>query len=264
MRQHKYKLLLLGVLGLLLCDMVYHKGMLRIILPKKFPVLQNTRISPLPFNTLIPTGKDWIKAVDDRNTLQLLPLTVEGIEADVYFEPAINGFEVHHDPVATIHLRLDTLLQDYSNRRLKAGIWLDFKNLDSNNLQPALIEIIRLRKRFNLENKIIVESPSADCLQAFSNEKIFTSYYTPFFNPYLLSDKELLHYADSMRTELMQHPVNALSGYYYQYPFLKKYFPGFPILTWADHASYSVVGYFFKRKLANDTAIKIVLRPFRK
>lgn len=248
---------------LLLADVVSHKGMLRSMLPKKFPTSSLTVAAPLLSNNLENTHKDWIKAVDALNVLEGLPVTVNGIEVDIYYAASINTFEVHHDPVPTTHLLLETLLQDYQRLGLKATIWLDFKNLASSNSQSALLEITRLRKIFKLDNKIIIESPSADLLQVFSKANFFTSYYTPFFNPYLVKDDDLLHFADSMTVVLKQYPVNALSGYYYQYPFLKKYFPGFPILTWADNTSYSLVGYFFNRKLNNDSMLKIILRPLK-
>ncbi len=79
------------------------------------------------------------------------------------------------------------------------------------------------------------------------------------FITYLLKENELNRIADSISNNLERYPVSALSGYYFQYPFLKKYFPTYPILTWADKSSLSVVSFIFNRSLQTEEHLKIIL-----
>lgn len=259
-RGYRLKIFLFIIAVLLLTDAVLHKGMLRVLLPKKFPIANLVQPKPLTGNINF-AGKNWIKAVNTTALMDEVPTTAPGIEMDVYFEKSTGVFEVHHDPDAVIHPPLDSLLERYNVRQLKACIWLDFKNLDTSNMYASLKEATRLRDKFNLANKIIIESPLAECLQAFSKEGFYTSYYTAFFNPYLLDDGQIVHYSDSISTLLKQNPVNAVSGYYYQYTFLKNYFPSFPILTWTDKKKISAVDFLFRQKLASDSSVKVVLQP---
>ena len=41
-------------------------------------------------------------------------------------------------------------------------IWLDFKNLDKNNYQDALLALTKLDKKFSIKQKIIIESGTTE------------------------------------------------------------------------------------------------------
>ena len=210
-------------------------------------------------NPLILHYKKWVKAIDSENAINNLPANTDGFEVDIYFDSSINSFYVYHDSAAMSSTRIGQLLDIYKHRNLSASIWFDLKNLNSANHNKALNAFITIRKNYNLKSKMIVESSNIKYLPAYCDSGFFTSYYTPFFNPYLLTENKLNHFADSISDNLKRYPVSALSGYYFQYPFLKKYFPNYPVLTWADQSRFSIVSFIFNRFLKQDDHLKIIL-----
>ncbi len=258
---NKYTVSVLILLCFLLTDIVLHKGMSRVIIPSSFSDKITPVNLPICDRPLLKKGKIWIKAINNIDLMQKVPVNTAGIECDVYFDIQKDHFDVYHDSAAMSTLNLDSLLAACYNKKLSADIWLDFKNLTAENSIPALNEITRLKNKYKLDSQFIVESGSPQFLKAYCDSGYFTSYYVPFFNPYQSKEPAIIQFADSVRNNLMKYPTSAISGYYFQYPVLKKYFPNYPILTWADNSSVSVVSYFFKRQLENDESIKVILFP---
>ena len=260
---NKYTVSVLILLCLLLADIILHKGMSRVILPSSFTDKVSPVNLPICNRPLIQKEKNWIKAVDNIDLMKKLPANTAGIECDVYFNLVKDHFEVYHDSTALSSLNLDSLLTVYSKKKFSANIWLDFKNLSRENVIPSLREITRLKNKYNLSNQLIIESSNGQHLKVFCDSGYFTSYYVPFFNPYQATENEVIQFTDSVHKSIENYPASALSGYYFQYPVLKKFFPNYPILTWVDNASVSVVSYIFKRQLENDESIKVILYPFK-
>lgn len=259
---NKYSVSVLILLCLLLTDILLHRGMSRTIIRSRFTDKVSPVNLPLCNNPLIQKAKHWIKAVNNISIMQQLPDNTSGIECDVYFDSQKNHFEVYHDSSAPSTLNLDTLLSVYYLKKLQANVWLDFKNLSGENSMSSLHEINRLKNKYNLSNQFIIESPDPQFLKTFCDSGYFTSYYVPFFNPYQATEKEIIQFTGTIRKNLEKFPASALSGYYFQYPVLKKFFPNYPILTWADNASVSIVSFLFNRQLENDENIKVVLYPY--
>jgi heptose-I-phosphate ethanolaminephosphotransferase len=210
---------------------------------------------------LLSTQKDWKKAINTVEKMHHLDASVAGFEMDVYFDTSTNCLHVYHDSSGFSTLRIELVLNEYKTRNLSSALWLDFKNLSSVNEKPALHYISALRNKYNLKDKLIIESSSPRYLQSFCDSGFFTSYYVPFFNPYLMSKKDLLLQLESIGQELNKYSVSALSGYYFQYPVLKNYFPNFPILTWTDNSGLSLITNSFNRRLLNDPRVKVLLYP---
>lgn len=250
------------LLSLFVTDIVLHRGMSRVIVPDVFSDKVKAVNLRLCDNQLLPADKYWIKAVNNIELMHKLPDNTAGIECDVYFDMNKTVFEVYHDSAAPSSLNADSLLSVYASKKLSANIWLDFKNLTQENAEAALKEVTRLKNKYSLKQRLIIESPHPEFLKIFCESGFFTSYYVPFFNPYKSSEKEIIQFADSVRKTLAQHPTSAISGYYFQYPILKKFFPNYPILIWADHSSFSLVSYVFKQQLENEQSVKVVLFPF--
>ena len=259
--RNKYSISVIILVCCLLVDIVIHKGISRVIIPTGF----TDKVKPIELPTcntsLSIKEKNWLKAIDNIEALGELPANAPGIETDVYFDNKKNCFEVYHDSSATSTLNLDSLLSAYQEKGLHAGVWLDFKNLDANNALLSLRETIRLKNNYGLQGKMIIESSSPQYLRQFCDSGFYTSYYVPYFNPYKLPEAELVHFLDSTQQNIRKYPTSALSGYYFQYPVLKKFFPNYPILTWVDKNSASLVGFFFKKQLEYDNNIRIILYP---
>ncbi len=238
--------MLLAIAILLCLDMVMHKGLVRYLIPKNFPAYAAHNILPLSGTAFINKNKNWVKAVNTIERMNTITDKISGIEFDIYFDTAKNIFDVHHDEDNSTGLNFETLLEEYKRLNLHASIWIDFKNLSNQNEKMALETLMQLRNRFNLANQILVESSKPELLKIFSDSGFYTSYYTPMFNPYLISNNEMKNWEDSIADVLMKHPVNALSGYYFQSTFLHNYFPKYPILIWSPNDKWSVVNWLYK------------------
>ncbi|MEP7253396.1 MAG: hypothetical protein ABI683_13475 [Ginsengibacter sp.] len=247
------------IIILLAVDIGMHKGMVRVLIPSSFIKSRPTVDFPHCGQLLLIHSKAWRKAIDSAEAMNKLPVDIAGFEVDVYFDSTINSFYVYHDSSGISTIKIAELLDIYEERNLSASIWFDFKNLNYVNHEKALNALINIRSRYNLQNKMLIESTNIQYLPAFCDKGFYTSYYTPFFNPYLLKENELEKIADSISNNLKLYPVSALSGYYFQYTFLKKYFPKYPILTWADKNNFSIVSYVFNNSLQKDQHLEIIL-----
>jgi hypothetical protein len=259
---NKYTLSVIILVSCLLADIILHKGMSRAIITDNFTSKRNPVKLPVCTQMLIQKSKQWVQAVNTTERISRLPATTDGFEMDVYFDPSKNHFEVYHDSSNVSRALADELLEIYSRRKLSSSIWIDFKNLTPANSAAALQNLILVREKYHLQNKIIVESSDAQSLRRFCDSGFFTSYYVPFFNPYLLKEDELIQKIDFITQHIRQYPSSALSGYYFQYPVLKKFFPGYPLLTWTSNSNISIVANVFNLHLKNDPQVKIVLYPY--
>ncbi len=259
--QNKYKLMAF-IIGLyLVVDVLQHKGQTRVLFPKDFAEPKNEVLSPYSSSLLMNKDKSWKKGVNTKEQMNELIVDDAGFECDVYFDTAAKSFSVHHDPDKSSGYSLDNLLQLYQQKKMTSSIWLDIKNLDNFNASSVLHSLIQLRNKYYLQNRILVESGRADLLTAFSDSSFFTSYYVPFFNPYNINKEEINVWVDSISSAISKSKINALSGYYFQCSFLEYYFSQYPVLTWVDNSSFSLVNFLFQRKLNADKSIFIVLKP---
>ncbi len=258
---NKYTVSVLFLLGLVLGDMLWHRGMTRVLLPGKIIEKRNIVSIPRCNQPLLSKQKTWRKAINTLEQVNELDSSVSGFEVDIYFDTAKNRFEVYHDSARYSALDLAAIMNVYNSRLLTASIWLDFKNLSASNVQPALKYLLALRKTYTLQNRVIIESSSPQYLRPFCDSNFFTSYYVPFFNPYRISKKDLLQQLDHIDKMIHAYPVSALSGYYFQYPALKNYFPNYPLLTWTDNAGMSPVANVFNNMLLQDAGVKVILFP---
>lgn len=259
--RNKYKLMAITACLYLVIDGLMHKGLVRVMLPVSFPRYHESGLRPRSGQNLEISSKGWIKAVNTKELLNDLPQGTAGFECDVYFNRLLNRFEVHHDKKAITGFTLDSLFVIYRQRKLNASVWLDFKNLRDSTHVPALAELIRLRALYKLDHKIMVESNHPELLQAFGDSGFFTAYYTPYFNPYKVSGDTLRKRVDWIASRLEKYPVNALTGYYYQYPFLHHYFPFYNLLIWSPDDRFSLVNLLFRSIIRSENAILIDLHP---
>lgn len=259
---NKYTLSVFILLAILATDIFLHKGMSRVIIPEKFT---NKRLPqndlPKCSQPLEISGKYWIKAVNTPALAMAIDSNSHGIEMDVYFDTSKNIFFVYHDSAVISDVRAEQIFDVIRQRQLPVSVWIDFKNLSGHNREKALGSLTRLRDTYQLDKKILVESPHPELLQSFCDNGFYTSFYAPFFNPYKEEEAVLVKRIDSIAALLKKYPVSAISGYYFQTPFLKKFFPAFPVLTWTNDSKVSIVNNVFNRQLEKDSHIQIILHP---
>lgn len=257
----KYTGLLIIILLLAAMDVLLHKGITRVLLPASFTDQRRPVHLSVCEQPLLSNGKEWVKAVNTIAAIEKLPGQTAGIEMDVYFDTLKNQLLVYHDSAHYATTGIEKLLLKYNERKLSAAVWLDFKNLSPQNQGASFRYVSFLRWQYQLNKKIIVESSRADLLPLFCRAGFFTSYYVPFCNPYQLPEKEIASYIDSVAANLRQYAPSAVSGYYFQYPLLRKFFPTVPVLLWTDKPGISIVANLLNQKMLADTAVKAVLHP---
>lgn len=259
--RNKYKLMAFILVAGITVDSYLHKGLVRVMFPKKYPEFRNEALSGDKHH-LINKNKSWVKGV---NTIERmndkLDRNTGGMECDIYFNTTKNVFDVHHDADKPTGLELETLLKEYQHLGLQASIWLDFKNLSEQTAQPALNKLLQLREEYHLQDKLLVESSRAELLKGFGDSGFYTSYYTPVFNPYLINDDSLKYWVDSISNVVRKASVDAVSGYYFQSSFLHKYFPQHDVLVWAPNDRFSVINWLYKKQIASSKGVYIVLYP---
>ena len=256
---NKYFIAFLILVLVLLVDVFLHKGMSRVILPENFTDKREALSPEYCAQNLIIKNKDWVKAVNSKQLMQQLDSSVGGLEMDVYFDKSKNNFFVYHDSSNISTESLQQQLEIYKSKKLIASVWLDFKNLSDSNEIPALQKLVEFRTTYQLQNKMIVESPHIKNLNSYCDKGFYTSFYVPYFNPYLMEEDAIIKEIDSIGLLLKSNKVSALSGYYFQIPMLKKFFPSASLLTWAENSSFSFVAPVFNHQLMADDQIKIVL-----
>ncbi len=257
--KYRYKLLFTLIILFVLADIFTHKGLLRFLIPKKFTACNTKTITPLQVNQIINKNKNWEKAVNTPARMNAVPADAAGLEFDIYYDSLKNIFDVHHDANASVGQNFEDLLIARQSKKLDAAVWIDFKNVNQNNLKNSITLLKTLREKYNLYNKIIVESSYPDLLQLFTKDQFYTSYYVPYFNPYISNDAENKKCCDSISVTISKYPVNALSGYYFQMPFLHQHFPLFPILSWAPNDKWSLINWLYKKKVNADSSAFISL-----
>jgi hypothetical protein len=260
---NKYSFSILILLLLVIIDISLHKGFTRVIIPSEFTNKRIPAILPSCSNMLLNDNKHWAKAINNPEFLDNIKADIGGIEIDVYFDSSKNQFFAYHDSTNVSNVLLSDILSRKSRVLPEPSIWLDFKNLHPFNMQPALAVLTRMRDSFQLKNKFIIESSDAASLSGFCQAGFFTSYYVPYNNPYQAEEPETLLFIDSVASNVKQYPPSALSGYYFQYPLLKKFFPTYPLLIWSDNSTLSAIGYLFKSKVESDSAVRVILTPPR-
>jgi len=258
---NKYTLSALILLAIVVGDVIIHRGLSRVMLPASFTNQRNPVTDYMRCQQTVDYGTHWAKAINNPAIVNNLDSSINGIEMDVYFDTNQKIFFAYHDSSHLSNTMVEDILKLFQQKNRHYNFWFDFKNLDSLNVAPALQALILLKDKYHLEQRMIIESAQINCLQHFCDAGFFTSYYVPFFNPYTEDEPAIIDYIDSITHQIKKYKVSALSGYYFQMPLFEKFFPGMPLLTWANNSNYSIIGLAFKYQMKKDTQIKIVLYP---
>ena len=240
-------------------DVVLHKGISCVLFSGYFEgTVVNSKLSTCKSRLLNKRGR-WKKGVNSIRTIPTDLNQYNGLEMDVHFDSEKKDFIVFHDSAENERTQIRELLKILNQMKYKGSLWLDFKNLSGGNQEAALNCLTQYSISNNLKTRIIVESDQPELLVPFCRAGFFTSYYVPFFNPYLMNKEARSAIADTIAKKIRKSPVSALSGYYFQYPFLKYSFPGIPLLTWVENPRWSFINYLFQKKIRNDSILEVVI-----
>jgi len=185
--------------------------------------------SPVPVKRTLQV---WLHRVNTISKAQYFQNSYAGFELDVHYDTSFKTFLVKHDATDTTTLTLSAWLSAITDPG-RLGYWLDFKNLDADTKDLALPELLRIRKNFGLDKKVIVvESSSPSSLVKFDTLNFCTSYYIPTFDPSGITQEEELSYRDFIDENTSPYGIGTISGYYNQHGFIQKWFLQMNKLLW--------------------------------
>ncbi len=185
-----------------------------------------------------------------------------GIEIDVFFDTNSKKFFVKHDDNEDHHGELSAFLKKTDSVNASAFYWIDFKNLNNQNLNEASIALIQITSERELHKRMIVESFMANEIIALNKENIYTSFWVPhLYNESTAEDT--LKALNLIQEVLESQRVNALSAHYPMYDFLNEHFPESNIHLWTNglhtEQDKSVIS-----DLASKENIKVILVDYQK
>lgn len=152
-----------------------------------------------------------------------------GFEIDLVFEPTTKTFDVNHPPTKSVGLSLERLLASIENPK-DYYYWFDLKNLDSTNQNDAAFRMQEIAIKYNLLDKIVIESPKIHALKSFTELKFRTALYLPDLQNY--SEDRMFRAIDSLIPLINAIHPSALSQQFDAYSLLKQQFPNCDLLTW--------------------------------
>jgi len=131
-------------------------------------------------------------------------------------------FEVGHDDAVMSGMSLEELLT-FSSKYPVKKIWLDFKNINSQNIDLVLNRLNYLDEHFELKRKAIVESSMTQpVFSKLSQAGYHCSYYLPTHYANFSKTKKA-KVAQEIASQIVLQKVNAVSFDVALYPFVKEH-----------------------------------------
>lgn len=201
----------------------------------------------------------WLHRVNSPERARYFLNSFSGFEMDIYYDDTKNIFNIDHD-----NRDYNTTLYDMLSvikEREHIWIWLDFKNLNTNNKEKAKIRLNELISTFSIpKDHIIVESPAIEQLKIFTDEGYVTSFYfTPPSGEAWREKMELL------RARFYASGVTAVSSDLRHHDIVKAAFSNVPWLFW-DMKSYNrrniltfIAGRIRRLLLFNEPNVRVLL-----
>jgi hypothetical protein len=251
--------LLLAFLALILAFYAYKKRNEWIeLFPPSLPDVEiNKTISA--YHSFDFPDKIWLHRVNSTQRAVLMQKKYKCFEIDMVFDSTKNCFDVHHPPAPSQNLCLEQLIGSLNNPNDRF-YWLDFKNLDKSTKDSSLKYLLFICQKFKIQaNHFVVESENPELLNSFTESGFITSYYIPHFNPYYSSENQIINYRNTVSNHLSKSKVNALSGYYYQLPFLEKYFSNYNYLVWHSDEKLNFAQKILYKRMLKNVKVKVIL-----
>lgn len=206
------------------------------------------------------TSKVWLHCANDIHKARHFQNKYAGLEIDITYVDSLQTLLVFKGEKTVKHNPIT--LEEWLNGIEKInnlGLWLDFKNLNNNNKTLILNELNRLCSKYGInKNNLIIESTAPYCLPTFQDEDYRTSFYIPKFKPKKSSESEILKHTSYIRDVISKYGITTISGYYYQYEFMRDSFPDQDLLIW-----YSLHNPIIRNKCIkltnNDNDVKVLL-----
>lgn len=182
--------------------------------------------------------------VNSLQRLEYLYNNFEGFECDIIFEPSDQIFYLAHDPADISNFTFDQFL---AFETIKKIYWLDVKNLSSGTIGRFKERLDHLSQKYNLKNRVIIETGDVTSLKILSSAGYLASFYIP---------------ADSLTSRNYSNFLNDDSILVSQdirwLPHLLKRFPSNGKIVWDITFTHSMNKNILE-KYASDTSILVCL-----
>ena len=203
--------------------------------------------------------KLWLPRCNSIEKLCEFHADYPNIEVDIVFRK--NGsFDVTHDADTTFNQTIDEYFA-YANKN-KTRIWLDIKNLTTENAAALHARLDSLCRRYDISRQqLIVEGPSSDALSLFTEDQYYTSYYVPYDKPSRLSEEEIQKCMAHLQTIADSRKVRALSFPGWWYGTIKKHLQSdIGLLTWKHRTTeFELRALPTNWKMLKDPQLKVIL-----
>ena len=110
-----------------------------------------------------------------------------------------------------------------------------------------------------MQGKLYVEAHPYYELKPFHKAGFLVSFYVPHFNPYCDDSATCCGHLLTIQ-DAIDSGVDAISGYEFQYPFLKAHFPSQTKLIWALSADTAYLRQVIEQ-IGNDSLVDVLLLP---
>lgn len=204
------------------------------------------------------TPEVWLHRANQIEKAQRFQYEYSGLEIDVHYIDSIHTFIIKHNENENSNLTLDqwcTALDNISN----LGIWFDFKNLTTNNREASLQSLMAIREKHHLKGKLVVESSNFNELTSFNEAGFLTSFYIPYFNPTIVDSLHYQLFREKTQAAIDNH-ITYISGYDFQYEFMKQEFPDQPKLVWTINLDKRYQAKW-KKEMTHEKNVEIILVP---
>ena len=178
-----------------------------------------------------------------------------GYELDVFFNKVDRIFEVRHHG-EEFKYTLDSYFSEFKSMDGKF-FWIDFKNLDSVNMNESLSQLTKVVEKYNIKGNIIVESKEIDVLIKFKNNNFAISYWLPDFHFFGVLTSSFI-----VRSNIIKYRPTALSCDFNSLHFYLKKFPNYTFHCWVNNLN-SKGDQDLIRELSRNTNINIILTDFK-
>lgn len=203
--------------------------------------------------------KIWLHRCNSLEKLYEKEAKYPNIEVDIVIRNN-HIFDVTHDIDTTFNLKIASYF-DYMQEK-DGRMWMDIKNLTSENKLSVLSRLNMLINHFEIEKeRLIIESSNWEALATFTENEFYTSYYVPFDEPDELDDEEIDSCINELQKIADSRAVRALSFPEDWYDEIKdKLDRPIDLLTWRHRDSQlEVLLTPSGRRMLNDPQLKVIL-----
>ena len=207
-----------------------------------------------------PESKIWKHGVYSKYDAQKLEDIFDGLEVDVIYSPEKNDIYVGRVVADTSkNLPLDEWLSALKEPE-NMCYWVDFKNLSKDNAKKVFKVMDQLVKKYNIKDKVFIESPDINALRIAKNKKYHTMLWVE--NLYYWENRDLedtIYVMNQIRSQIKKLQPDAISCMYTMFPILCDSFPDQNIHFWDTPKKYNQENVEFTKKLCKEESVKVIL-----